>query len=244
MTLLTMRAGRLEVDLAPRAGGSIVRFSVDGRLRRAAPTAGDNCCAGDGRSRGNEQRAIRCCPSPIALPADASSSTDARSICGAIGHKRGASHARRRLGRGVDAAPRSAVGEIAYDHAADATAAGRSPIAPAKSIASTSDRLTVRISLGESRHARRAGGDRLAPILRPRRRRPSSGAARAACHSRMPRSRRPSVSPSGGMGFQRRPSPRRRRAGQRFEGWDGGPSPGPNRGWCSRCRPAGRSGRW
>ena len=42
MTLLSLRAGRLAVDLAPQAGGSIARFAVEGAgdvLRPATPEA-------------------------------------------------------------------------------------------------------------------------------------------------------------------------------------------------------------
>lgn len=54
MTLLSLRAGRLEVDLAPEAGGSIVRFSVDGRHDVLRRTPADVLARATAARRGNE----------------------------------------------------------------------------------------------------------------------------------------------------------------------------------------------
>lgn len=54
MSLLSLRAGRLEVDLAPQAGGSITRFSVDGRHDVLRPTSSDMIAAATAAERGND----------------------------------------------------------------------------------------------------------------------------------------------------------------------------------------------
>jgi aldose 1-epimerase len=50
MTLLSLRAGRLGLDLAPQAGGSIARFTVDGSIDLLRPTTREAIASG----RGNE----------------------------------------------------------------------------------------------------------------------------------------------------------------------------------------------
>lgn len=154
MTLLSLRAGRLEVDLAPRAGGSIARFSVDGRhdvLRR--PPA-DTLAEATATSRGN---AMACYP---LLPfsnriAGGRFRFDGQEIVlqrnwPGVGHPM--------HGDGWATAwqverqePRSA--EIAYDH--EATSDGGWPFAyrARQSFRLDEDRLTVRLSL-ENREAR------------------------------------------------------------------------------------------
>lgn len=51
--LLSLRAGRLQVDLAPRAGGSIVRFSVDGSRDVLRRTPADMLAEATAATRGN-----------------------------------------------------------------------------------------------------------------------------------------------------------------------------------------------
>lgn len=58
MTLLTLRAGRLGVDLAPEAGGSIARFTVDGTIDLLRPMMPAAIASG----RGNESAAYPLVP--------------------------------------------------------------------------------------------------------------------------------------------------------------------------------------
>lgn len=48
MTLLSLRAGRLGLDLAPQAGGSIARFTVDGSFDLLRPTPPEAIASGRG----------------------------------------------------------------------------------------------------------------------------------------------------------------------------------------------------
>jgi aldose 1-epimerase len=50
MKLLSLRSGRLDLDLAPQAGGSIARFSADGSIDLLRPTTPEAVASG----RGNE----------------------------------------------------------------------------------------------------------------------------------------------------------------------------------------------
>ncbi len=53
MTLLSLRAGRLAVDLAPSAGGSIVRFTVDESIDVLRPASVGAIASGIASGRGN-----------------------------------------------------------------------------------------------------------------------------------------------------------------------------------------------
>src|SRR5262245_28978782 len=48
MKILSLRAGRLRLDLAPQAGGSIARFTADGSFDLLRPTPAEALAAGQG----------------------------------------------------------------------------------------------------------------------------------------------------------------------------------------------------
>src|SRR5262245_39451251 len=52
MTLLSLRAGRLAVDLAPQAGGSIARFRVDDAFDLLRPMSAEAVASGRGNQAG------------------------------------------------------------------------------------------------------------------------------------------------------------------------------------------------
>lgn len=154
MTLLALRAGRLEVDLAPQAGGSIVRFSVDGRHDVLRRTAVDVLAEATTAHRGN---ATACYP---LLPFS-------NRIAGGRLHFDGQEIVLRRNWPDVDHPMhgdgwatawrverrdvRSA--EIAYDHAAASDGGWPFAYRARQSYRLDDDRLTVRLAL-ENREAR------------------------------------------------------------------------------------------
>ena len=153
MTLLTMRAGRLEVDLAPRAGGSIVRFSVDGRHDVLRPTAGDAIAAATASNRGNEAACYPLLPFSNRI-AGGRFSFGGREIAlrrtwPSVAHPmHGDGWARAWDVQHHD--PQSA--DIAYDHAADGDGGWPFAYRARQSYRLDVDRLTVRLSL-ENREA-------------------------------------------------------------------------------------------
>ena len=107
MTLLSLRAGRLSVDLAPQAGGSVAHFPIDGQDRSPA--------ADDGGRDGfrQRQRCGRLSAGPVFQPHRERSSPLRRkgNTAAAQLARRSLSDAWRRLGAGVErAAKRRPVG--------------------------------------------------------------------------------------------------------------------------------------
>jgi aldose 1-epimerase len=154
MTLLSLRAGLLEVDLAPQAGGTIARFSVDGRHDVLRRTPGDVIAAATSARRGND---MACYP---LLPFS-------NRIAGGRFAFDGQEIVLRRNWPGVDH-PMHGDGwatawqvqrhdrqsaEIAYDHAADPDGGWPFAYRARQSYRLDDDRLTVRISL-ENRESR------------------------------------------------------------------------------------------
>lgn len=154
MTRLSLRAGRLEVDLAPQAGGSIARFSVDGRHDVLRPTPGDVIAAATATNRGNDTACYPLLPFSNRIAGgrfrfDGQEIALRRNWPGVNHPMHGDGWARAWEVQRHD--PRSA--EIAYDHEADRDGGWPFAYRARQSYRLDEDRLTVRISL-ENREAR------------------------------------------------------------------------------------------
>ncbi|MGD9881251.1 MAG: aldose 1-epimerase [Reyranella sp.] len=153
MTLLSLRAGWLEVDLAPQAGGSIARFSVDGRHDVLRATPADVLANATAANRGNDTACYPLLPFSNRI-AGGRLSVDGREIVlrrnwpGVNHPMHGDGWARAWKVERHD--QRSA--EIAYDHAAASDGGWPFAYRARQSYRLDEDRLTVRISL-ENREA-------------------------------------------------------------------------------------------
>lgn len=154
MTLLSLRAGRLEVDLAPQAGGSIARFSVDGRHDVLRPTLGDLLAQAIAANRGNDSACYPLLPFSNRIAGgrfrfDGQEIALRRNWPGVNHPMHGDGWARAWQVQHHD----SQSAEIACDHAGDRDGGWPFAYRARQSYRLDEDRLTVRISL-ENREAR------------------------------------------------------------------------------------------
>lgn len=154
MTFLSLRTGRLEVDLAPQAGGSIARFSVDGKIDVLRPTPGDVLAAAMLGHYGSDTACYPLLPFSNRIAGgrfvyDGEEIVLRRNWPGIDHPMHGDGWARAWQVQRHDL--RSA--EIAYDHEADRGGGWPFAYRARQSYRLDDDRLTVRISL-ENREAR------------------------------------------------------------------------------------------
>jgi aldose 1-epimerase len=154
MSLLSLRAGPLEVDLVPQAGGAIARFSVDGTHDVLRPTPVDVIAAATVARRGNDMACYPLLPFSNRI-ADGRFSMDGQQIA----LRRNWPGVRHPMhGDGWATAwqvqhhdRRSA--EIAYDHDVDHDGGWPFAYRARQSYRLDDDRLTLRVSL-ENRESR------------------------------------------------------------------------------------------
>lgn len=148
MTLLSLRAGRLEVDLVPQAGGAIGRFSVDGRHDVLRPTPGEVIAAAVAANRGNDMACYPLLPFSNRIAGgrftfDGQEIVLRRNWSGVSHPMHGDGWARAWQVQRHD----SRSTEIAYDHAADPDGGWPFAYRARQAYRLDDDRLTVRLSL-------------------------------------------------------------------------------------------------